>query len=414
LGAGTDPGEGSALARAILSYLLDMGATTLVATHYPELKVFAHNTAGVANASVEFDLETLAPTFHLTVGLPGRSNAFAIASRLGLEATIIDDARTMVTTTDLEAEKLLDEIHRQRDLARAERAEAEALHARAAEHEQRLAGRLDGIEAERNALFEAARAEAAKELAAVREELQEARQRVRRIAESARPAAQTTTREQALEALEEAEIELEKVEDAQAARPIPAPVSRPSSLGARTGVRLGDMVYLPSLKAEGQVIALTQNEAEVQVGRLRVRAKVAELALRKPETVQRPAAADPGGPSLPNPVPGSGTSAGRADGPRSAVSRQPSAVGGQPSPGLELDLRGQTVEEALPELERYLDAAYLAGLPWVRIIHGKGTGKLRQAVRDELRRSPLVKSHESGDEREGGEGVTVAKLAVAD
>src|SRR3990172_8741968 len=126
LGAGTDPGEGSALARAILSYLLDLGATTLVATHYPELKGYAHNTPGVKNASVEFDLETLAPTYHLTIGLPGRSNAFAIATRLGLDASIVDEAKTMVAQTDLEAEKLLDEIPRQREAVRAERARAAA------------------------------------------------------------------------------------------------------------------------------------------------------------------------------------------------------------------------------------------------------------------------------------------------
>jgi DNA mismatch repair protein MutS2 len=149
-------------------------------------------------------------------------------------------------------------------------------------------------------------------------------------------------------------------------------------------VRLGDVVYLPALQAEGQVAALTATEAEVQVGRLRVRAKLGELVVSGQVADRRPPAVDD---------------------PRSAAPA---------SPGLELDLRGNTIEEAMPELERYLDSAYLAGLPWVRIIHGKGTGKLRQAVREALRQSPLVKSHKAGEDGEGGEGVTVARLAVAD
>jgi DNA mismatch repair protein MutS2 len=133
------------------------------------------------------------------------------------------------------------------------------------------------------------------------------------------------------------------------------------------------------------VTALTATEAEVQVGRMRIRARLNEVELRgSPE-------------AAPVPEP-------------EAASHKELPV----SPGLELDIRGQTVEEALPELERYLDAAYLAGLPWVRIIHGKGTGKLRQGVRAHLRASPVVKSHESGQETEGGDGVTVVKLAVAD
>jgi DNA mismatch repair protein MutS2 len=388
LGAGTDPGEGSALARAILSYLLDVGATTLVATHYPELKAFAHTTPGVANASVEFDLETLAPTYHLTIGLPGRSNAFAIASRLGLDSSIIDDARTMVTATDREAETLLDEIHRQRDAARAERAEAEAQRALAADHERKLAARLDAVDAERQALLDSARAEAQAELEEARAELAEARRRVRRAVETATPAAPTQEAEAALEEVEE---KLEAIEDAP--RPMARPVARPERV-RRAGVRLGDVVYLPALRAEGQIIALTPTEAEVQVGRLRVKAKLSELSLRDESSAPSRASAKSQISNLP------------------ATQPQPPAPA--PSPGLELDLRGQTVEDALPELERYLDAAYLAGLPWVRIIHGKGTGKLRQAVRDELRQSPLVKSHEAGADAEGGEGVTVARLALTD
>ncbi|MBF8285963.1 MAG: MutS2 family protein [Anaerolineales bacterium] len=366
LGAGTDPAEGSALARAILSYLLDKGATTLVATHYPELKGYAHNTPGVKNASVEFDLETLAPTYHLTIGLPGRSNAFAIATRLGLDSTIVDEARTMVAQTDLEAEKLLDEIHRQRDVVRAARERAEESRSRADAHERELAD-------ERRKILEQSRAQAEKEIEALREELGELKRKLARAAQS-------------LEVVQEVEAALEETEEKQSLPVAPLAPVRTAS-GRTRPIRLGDTVKLKTLNSIGVVTALAAADAEVQVGRLRVRAKLDELELR----------------GSPEP---------EAENLKSQISN--SKVELAPSPGLELDIRGRTVEEALPELERYLDAAYLAGLPWVRIIHGKGTGKLRQGVREFLRSSPAVKSHETGKDDEGGEGVTVVKLAVGE
>ena len=373
LGAGTDPAEGSALARAILSYLLDKGATTFVATHYPELKGYAHNTPGVKNASVEFDMETLAPTFHLTIGLPGRSNAFAIATRLGLDSTIVDEARTMVAQTDLEAEKLLDEIHRQRDVVRAARERAEESRSRADAHERELAHRLERIEDERRKILEQSRAQAEKEIEALREELGELK---RKLARAAQP----------LEVVQEVEAALEEAEEKQSLPVAPlAPVKTAS--GRTRPIRLGDTVKLKTLNSIGVVTALAAADAEVQVGRLRVRAKLDELELR-------------------------GSPEQEAEGSRREAEGRETTLA--PSPGLELDIRGRTVEEALPELERYLDAAYLAGLPWVRIIHGKGTGKLRQGVREFLRASPVVKSHETGKDDEGGEGVTVVKLAVGE
>lgn len=378
LGSGTDPAEGSAIARAILSYLLDLGATTLVATHYPELKGYAHNTSGVRNASVEFDLETLRPTYHLTIGLPGRSNAFAIAARLGLDPTIIADAKTMVAQTDLEAEKLLDEIHRQREIVRSERTLAEEARIDAEELERKLARRLEGIESERAKIMAETRALAQKELDDLREEMRELKRKLAR-------AAPLSDSRRAMEVVAEVETALEVAEEKQTVPVAPvAPLQSPT--GRKRAVRLGDTVKLKALNSIGVVTALTATEAEVQVGRLRVRAKLEELELRSGLS-EEPASAKFIPPAPPAPV--------------------------SPSPGLELDIRGQTVDEALPELEHYLDAAYLAGLPWVRIIHGKGTGKLREGVRNFLRSSPVVKSHASGKEEEGGDGVTVVKLAVS-
>jgi DNA mismatch repair protein MutS2 len=379
LGSGTDPAEGSALARAILSYLLDLGATALVATHYPELKGYAHHTPGVQNASVEFDLNTLAPTYHLTIGLPGRSNAFAIATRLGLEKSIIDEARAMVGEADLQAEQLLDEIHRQRETVRAERARAEAARRDAEEHERAWARRMEHIEDERRQILEKARAEAQKELDALREELGELK---RTLARAAQPVG----------AFKEVE---EKLEEAEARHALPIAPLAPSKTGNGKSrpIRLGDTVKLKTLNSIGVVTALTTVEAEVQVGRMRVRAKLDELALR--------GSAEEENEDSSTPPPQPPAKKGRAQSKELA-----------PSPGLELDVRGKTVDEAVPELERYLDAAYYAGLPWVRVIHGKGTGKLRQGLREFLRSSPLVKSHKAGEENEGGEGVTVVKLAL--
>jgi len=378
LGAGTDPTEGSALARAILAALLRRGVTTLVATHYPELKVFAHVTPGVQNASLEFDLETLAPTYHLMIGLPGRSNAFAIAERLGLDPVIIAEARALVPVGDLEAEALLADIHETRQEMRQERAALSAARAHVEALQAELADRLAHIDAERRAILEQARAEAQAELEALRTEVRALRRRLQ--AAAAGPAAQPRLAE-----LREVEAEAQALAENVQARGAPeeeALVRRPW--------RVGDTVWLPQVRAQGTITALDGEEAEVQLGRLRVRARTTELEPPK-------------------------TDGGRGTEDREQppfVVRRPSSVVRPPSPGLELHLRGQTVDEALAALDRYLNAAYLAGLPWVRIVHGKGTGTLRRAVRRELARHPLVLSYEPAPDEEGGEGVTVVKLAV--
>ena len=392
LGAGTDPAEGSALARAMLSYLLDMGSTTLVATHYPELKGYAYTTPGVRNASMEFDLETLAPTYRLIIGLPGRSNAFAIAGRLGLDATIIDEAKKLVGQADLESEKLLEEIHQARVEVRAERTRAENARRDAEETERELALRLEQIEDERRTVLEQARRTAAKELDGLRDELSELKRKLARAASLGQPSRATAEAEDETpgDLLDAVDSGLVKAESAHTAPVAARPIDTGRGAPVKRAIRLGDTVKLKHLNSIGVVTALTAAEAEVQVGRMRIRAKLDEIALRASPDEEIIAA------TRPAPAP-----------------EEAPKVGLHPSPGLELDMRGHIVEDALAELERYLDAAYLAGLPWVRIIHGKGTGKLRQAVREYLRASPVVKSHETGHETEGGDGVTVVKLALA-
>jgi len=374
LGAGTDPQEGAALARALLTHLLARGITTLVTTHHPELKAFAHVTPGAVNASVEFDLETLSPTYRLTVGLPGRSNALAIAQRLGLPPEIIAAARSEIDPADLQAEDLLDEIHRQRELSRQARLAAESARREMEDLRDQLSLRLERIEDERSRVLEQARAEAAAELERLKTELEGLRREMGRA-------------RQPLQALQEVQEQVQALEEALEE---PARRRKPArqALEPRRAIRPGDAVRLRTLQTRGVVTAITDEEAELQVGGLRVRTRLVDLELQpeaegEAESGARPRRAEAG------PAPGSSPA----------------------SPGLELDLRGQRADEALEALERYLDAAYLAGLPFVRLIHGKGTGRLRQAVRQALGRHPHVRSFEPGSEKEGGEGVTVVMLS---
>ena len=180
LGAGTDPQEGAALARSILAFLIGRRITCLVATHYPELKAYAHSTPGVINASMEFNLQTLRPTYHLTLGLPGRSNALLIAERLGLPDEIVQAARGTLDPNDLKAEDLLDEIHRQRDLARQARTAAENARQDAEHLRSELAARLEKVEDERQALLEQARSQAETQVLSLKEELDDVRRSLNR------------------------------------------------------------------------------------------------------------------------------------------------------------------------------------------------------------------------------------------
>lgn len=379
LGAGTDPAEGSALARALLDDLVSRGITTLVTTHHPELKIYSHQTPGVQNASVEFNLQTLAPTYRLVIGLPGRSNALAIAERLGLPERIVERARGLMTEEDLLADDLLDEIHRKREETR--RAAEASLRSFAALEELRaeLRGRLDGIEEERRAILAQAREEAQQELEALRAEIRQLRRRLNAAGQPLDVIRQVESQAKALEA--EPRFVPEAIETLQDEE--------------TPHFRLGDLVWVNSLNAEGQIAEIGPDEAEVVVGRLRLRARLDDLSARSKGESKREKRKQAAG------------------GVRKAAA-VPVEVATKPaSPGLELDLRGQRVEDAIPALEDYLDAAYLAGLPFVRIIHGKGTGALRTAIRDRLRAHPLVQRYETGQPNEGGDGVTVVTLASA-
>ncbi len=368
LGAGTDPQEGAALARAILSHLIDKQVTTLVATHYPELKTFAHSAAGVVNASLEFDVHSLRPTYHLTLGLPGRSNALLIAQRLGLDQQLIEAARNEIDPADLRADKLLDDIRKERNRTSREREKLEKARHRLESQGRDLEKRLEEIEAERREVLDKARAEGELEVAVLRQNLEELRSRLDRA-------------RQPLAALREIEKQVDLLEEKVETPVERAPVQKAS--GRDQPFRLGERVIIDSLHTEGVITVLSETEAEVRVGNLRVRSRLSDLRHATQISIEEEW--------------------------KPEVIRETASLGGE-SPGLELSLRGKLVEDGLDELEKYLEKAFSAGLPFVRIIHGKGTGKMRAAVRAALKESPYVGSFEEGGEKEGGSGVTIAKL----
>lgn len=376
LGAGTDPQEGSALARAIMLYLVERRIPCFIATHYPELKALAHATPGVTNASMEFNLKTLRPTYHLTLGIPGRSNALAIAKRLNLPDEILDSAKTMIDPNELKSEDLLKEIHFQREVARKARSAADRERSLVNNQKEELARQLEKIEDERRKELEKAREEAETELAGLRREMDEIRKELQRA-------------HQPLEALKAIEERVEKAEE-KAAKPVER---KPLVKGGKRVLtpKLGERVRLRSLNMEGVITSLGEHDLEIQVGSLRVRAKLEDLQTASEAVEETPPPA---------------VRKGRVENAPST----PAATPFRPSPGMEIDLRGQRAEDALDALDRYISNASLSGLPFVRIIHGKGTGRLRQVIREALKVNEEVKSFEEGGDKEGGEGVTIAHL----
>lgn len=364
LGAGTDPVEGSALARAILSHLHKQRVTTLVATHYSDLKVYAHATPGVENASVEFDPETLAPTFELSIGLPGQSNALAIAARLGLFKKIIKQASKALAPEDLEVESLLAEIKRARNEAAAAQREAEEARAQAERLQRELEERLTKVEEDRREILNAARRQARIELSAVRKELQN-------ISKGLKPPRVSPQR------VVEARAKLKEVE--KTVEP-PEPRIKPFPL-TRDELRVGQPVWVEELQSKGEIIDfLSDEEVEVRVGKFRVKARLHDLDLVEEEIGGEP---EDTYVEVTSPAP----------------------------PPTALQLRGHRAEEAIMELDKYLNKASVARIPRVRIVHGKGTGTLRRVVREELQKHPLVASYRPGAPEEGGDGVTVARLS---
>ena len=370
LGAGTDPTEGAALARAILETLLERGCTMVATTHHGELKAFAHSDPRLKNANVEFDLETLSPTYHLTIGLPGQSNAIAIAQRLGLGEEVIVRAQEQLQPEHFEMERLLSEIRDERVAAGQARQGDETARVAAERLRVDLALQKEQVDRERVEILQAAQREAEDILARYRSELDQLRRRSQAKDQDLRGPDETFRK------LDE---ELGKL--AAKARPQRRMPVYSAALGptATRSLQPGDAIHVRDIPQKGVALSGIGDDGrvDVQFGSLRMKVSIERIdSVDAPDRIIQVSV----------PVPRSGTP-------------------------IELDLRGQRAEEALEKFETYLDDAYRAGVPFVRIIHGKGTGALRIAIRDALRGHPLVKSYEAGKLAEGGDGVTVAVLA---
>jgi DNA mismatch repair protein MutS2 len=364
LGAGTDPVEGSALARALIEALLERGCLTVATTHHSELKAYAYATPGVENACVEFDVETLSPTYVLTIGLPGRSNALAIASRLGLDGQIIARARRWLSEEEVRTETLLEQIQQEREEIRRSLEEARRAEEHARDLERRFEREVRELERQRHEILARAREEAEEALRTIRNRLDALERDLSTV---------RVTREwlaQAREQLREVEASIPEVP----AEPTAFPPQEQEAL------QPGDAVWVESLKAYGEVLSPPDAAGlvEVQVGSFKMRRPLTDL--------HRTSRREEGGVRV--------------------VRRKPAA---QQVP-LEIEVRGWRVAEVEEVLDPYLNDAYLAGLPFVRIIHGKGTGTLRRVVREFLANHPLVASFEGAPDRDGGEGVTIAHL----
>ena len=370
LGAGTDPEQGAALGMAILRHLMQSGALIVTTTHYSELKVFAHTEERAENASVEFDSETLRPTYKLSIGTPGESNAFEIAGRLDLLPEVIEQARVFLRPEQRQLADLIRHLKEDQAAANEARREAEHLSADARQVQARIRDQEDRLrQKERDVLAKAARE--AQEL--VRTARVEAEQLIRALKDEQRKTGLEERRQAALAARSRLAEVSERIEE-QVASILPEPSGE-----IVDSVKSGDLVVIPRFNAEGYVLEGSNgnNDVLVQMGALKVNLPLHEL--RRGAKQKKAGTISIKSPSL--------------------------ELKSELSP--ELHLRGLRVDEAIEKVDKYLDSAYLAGLPNVNLIHGKGTGALRDALRQYLTQHPFVGSYRTGGYYEGGTGVTV-------
>jgi len=376
LGAGTDPDEGAALAQAILDRLRELGAATVATTHYGELKNYAFAGDRVENASVEFDPETLRPTYKLLIGRPGQSNAFEIALRLGLDEPVVRRARAYLTAEQRDVADLMRDLEKARVQAEREREEAEKLRREAEEYRREYQLMADKIRTRRDEVISRAVAES-------RELVRRARRETDFLVEELKAALKEESSRAKQAGIDNARRQLKKLQvelDQKAPEGAPPADTRPLE-----AVRPGDEVFIPRYGQQGTVLEAPDREGnvQVQVGMIRMTINPTELYEPAGKKVRRQE---------------TGAGAGKL------VRQKARHV------STRLDLRGARVEDALEEVEKYLDDAVLAGLPVVYLVHGKGTGALRSAVQQLLKEHPRVGFYRLGEQGEGGSGVTVAEL----
>lgn len=376
LGAGTDPTEGAALAIAILNHLQAQGIRTMATTHYSELKVYALSTPGVENASCEFNVKTLRPTYRLLIGVPGKSNAFAISGKLGLPSYIIEEAKKQINSKDESFEDVISTLEENRITIEKERLEIEKYKEEISALKEKLESKQEKLDQQRSRLLQEANEEAH---AILREAKEYADQTMKDFHKFGKNNISVKEMEAERQRLRQKMNKIEKN--------ISIKESKPTGTLKPSDLHLGDGVKVLSLNLKGTVSTLPDSKGFlfVQMGIMRSKIHITDLALLKEETVI----------SAPHMQK---TSSGKIRMSKSA------------SVGIEITLLGKTVDEAIAELDKYLDDAYLAHMPSVRIVHGKGTGALRKGVHNYLRKVKYVSSFRLGEFGEGDAGVTIVEF----
>ena len=377
LGAGTDPAEGAALAIALIEFSRKMGSRVVATTHYAELKLYAMRTKGVINASCEFDVETLQPTYKLLIGIPGKSNAFAISRKLGLSEEILKEASDLVGKSDKDFEDVLSQLEQQRQQMESARLEAEKLKQETAKIKQQSEEYQAQLRKEKEKAMESARREAQSIIDEARTAANLASEELKALRKQLQDSADTTGINQRQAELRRALNETEdRIRANQPAKERPQPTRE---------ILVGDTVELLKLGMKASVIAINKDGSyQLQAGIMKLNAKADEIYLMEHE----------------NPY--------KAKGGHPAHSGREMKMTAMSS---EIDLRGMDTVEAICVLDRYMDEAMRAKLSSVRIIHGKGTGALRQAVHQSLKRNKFVKKFRLGVYGEGEDGVTIAEFA---
>jgi DNA mismatch repair protein MutS2 len=373
LGAGTDPTEGAALAVSILENLRKRKTKIVATTHYSELKAYALKTEGVENASVEFDVETLRPTYRLLIGVPGKSNAFEISKRLGLPDYIIEDARSGIASENLRFEDLIQKLQEKSIKAEENARKSEILRIEAEKYKEKYENKLSGLNSTRERALIEGKREAKKIIAEAKEEADEILKNIRDMERmgysSEARASLENERKKLKEKLDKAdEIEFKNEESGK----------------SLAKVEEGQEVYIPSLNMKGIALSKPDNKGEVQVqaGIMKINVKLKDLRANKDS---------------------------KEDAKINKVRKREAKLNLK-QVNSSIDLRGMDAEEAIYSVDKYLDDAYVGGLGSVTVIHGKGTGILRNAITELLKRHQHVKEYRLGDYGEGGSGVTVVEL----
>lgn len=374
--AGTDPTEGAALAVSILSYFHSRGIRTMATTHYSEIKIYALTTGGIENACCEFNVETLSPTYRLLIGIPGKSNAFAISKKLGLSDTLIEDARTRISSNEQNFEDLLSDLEASRITIEKEQAEINRYKSEITALKQQLKNKQEKLDESRDAILRKAKEEANQILQEAKDTADEAIRNFNKYG-TTRPSIQEMEKQRTNIREKMAANEKKSSKEKEAAIYNPKVPKK---------LRIGDSVKVLSMNLTGTVHSLPNAKGDlfVQMGILRSQVNIKDLVLIED--------AAPGSKKYAK------TGAGKLKMSKSA------------SVSTEINLIGKTVDEAIALLDKYLDDAYLAHLPSVRIVHGKGTGALRSAVQSHLKRQSYIKSFHLGEFGEGDAGVTIAEF----